>query len=200
MRRGNIGILDIGGAFNLKPQNRMTPEVDTERVAAKCGKLANYGRQPQPATLFLGQEKPNISAKGGARGLHIAELHNFFKPPSEHNHGFKRRLGCRPQAATGGAATSISNKQSGDAILPAKQTLTLNAFSLKTRFQNDRIGILLDGGARSGRINDDLDIGNAFGGNIANAPLGGRITASASRLGHIEALSARRRAKHYNQA
>ncbi|PKT96177.1 hypothetical protein CWI61_01935, partial [Neisseria meningitidis] len=57
------------------------------------------------------------------------------------------------------------SRQSGDAVLPGGQALGLNAFSLKTRFQNDRIGILLDGGARFERINADLGIAIAFGGN-----------------------------------
>ncbi|EOG0688472.1 translocation/assembly module TamB domain-containing protein [Neisseria gonorrhoeae] len=48
------------------------------------------------------------------------------------------------------------------------------------------IGILDIGGARFGRINADLGIGNAFGGNMANTPLGGRITASLPDLGALK--------------
>ncbi|RPC99373.1 translocation/assembly module TamB [Neisseria meningitidis] len=181
--KGSIGILDIGGAFNLKLQNRMTLEAGAERVAASA---ANWQAMGGSLNLqhFSWDRKTGISAKGGARGLHIAELHNFFKPPFEHN----LVLNGDWDVAYGRNARGYLNisRQSGDAVLPGGQALGLNAFSLKTRFQNDRIGILLDGGAHFGRINADLDIGNAFGGNMANAPLGGRITASLPDLGALK--------------
>ncbi|HGO6886006.1 TPA: translocation/assembly module TamB domain-containing protein [Neisseria meningitidis] len=181
--KGSIGILDIGGAFNLKLQNRMTLEAGAERVAASA---ANWQAMGGSLNLqhFSWDKKTGISAKGGAHGLHIAELHNFFKPPFEHN----LVLNGDWDVAYGRNARGYLNisRQSGDAVLPGGQALGLNAFSLKTRFQNDRIGILLDGGARFGRINADLDIGNAFGGNMANAPLGGRITASLPDLGALK--------------
>ncbi|HEZ0513515.1 TPA: translocation/assembly module TamB [Neisseria meningitidis] len=181
--KGSIGILDIGGAFNLKLQNRMTLEAGAERVAASA---ANWQAMGGSLNLqhFSWDKKTGISAKGGAHGLHIAELHNFFKPPFEHN----LVLNGDWDVAYGRNARGYLNisRQSGDAVLPGGQALGLNAFSLKTRFQNDRIGILLDGGARFGRINADLDIGNAFGGNMANAPLGGRITASLPDLGTLK--------------
>ncbi|HGG9805909.1 TPA: translocation/assembly module TamB domain-containing protein [Neisseria meningitidis] len=181
--KGSIGILDIGGAFNLKLQNRMTLEAGAERVAASA---ANWQAMGGSLNLqhFSWDKKTGISAKGGAHGLHIAELHNFFKPPFEHN----LVLNGDWDVAYGRNARGYLNisRQSGDAVLPGGQALGLNAFSLKTRFQNDRIGILLDGGARFGRINADLGIANAFGGNMANAPLGGRITASLPDLGALK--------------
>ncbi|ENV1455399.1 translocation/assembly module TamB [Neisseria gonorrhoeae] len=181
--KGSIGILDIGGAFNLKLQNRMTLEAGAEHVAASA---ANWQAMGGSLNLqhFSWDRKTGISAKGGARGLHIAELHNFFKPPFEHN----LVLNGDWDVAYGHNARGYLNisRQSGDAVLPGGQALGLNAFSLKTRFQNDRIGILLDGGARFGRINADLGIGNAFGGNMANTPLGGRITASLPDLGALK--------------
>ncbi|ENS8976715.1 translocation/assembly module TamB [Neisseria gonorrhoeae] len=181
--KGSIGILDIGGAFNLKLQNRMTLEAGAERLAASA---ANWQAMGGSLNLqhFSWDRKTGISAKGGARGLHIAELHNFFKPPFEHN----LVLNGDWDVAYGHNARGYLNisRQSGDAVLPGGQALGLNAFSLKTRFQNDRIGILLDGGARFGRINADLGIGNAFGGNMANTPLGGRITASLPDLGALK--------------
>lgn len=181
--KGSIGILDIGGAFNLKLKNRMTLEAGAERVAASA---ANWQAMGGSLNLqhFSWDKKTGISAKGGARGLHIAELHNFFKPPFEHN----LVLNGDWDVAYGRNARGYLNisRQSGDAVLPGGQALGLNAFSLKTRFQNDRIGILLDGGARFGRINADLGIANAFGGNMANAPLGGRITASLPDLGALK--------------
>ncbi|HEY9992718.1 TPA: translocation/assembly module TamB domain-containing protein [Neisseria meningitidis] len=181
--KGSIGILDIGGAFNLKLQNRMTLEAGAERVAASA---ANWQAMGGSLNLqhFSWDKKTGISAKGSARGLHIAELHNFFKPPLEHN----LVLNGDWDVAYGRNARGYLNisRQSGDAVLPGGQALGLNTFSLKTRFQNDRIGILLDGGARFGRINADLGIANAFGGNMANAPLGGRITASLPDLGALK--------------
>ncbi|HGO8049592.1 TPA: translocation/assembly module TamB domain-containing protein [Neisseria meningitidis] len=181
--KGSIGILDIGGAFNLKLKNRMTLEAGAERVAASA---ANWQAMGGSLNLqhFSWDKKTGISAKGGAHGLHIAELHNFFKPPFEHN----LVLNGDWDVAYGRNARGYLNisRQSGDAVLPGGQALGLNAFSLKTRFQNDRIGILLDGGARFGRINADLGIANAFGGNMANAPLGGRITASLPDLGALK--------------
>ena len=181
--KGSISVFDIGGAFNLKLQNRMTLEAGTERVAASA---ANWQAMGGSLNLqhFSWDKKTGISAKGGAHGLHIAELHNFFKPPVEHN----LVLNGDWDVAYGRNARGYLNisRQSGDAVLPGGQALGLNAFSLKTRFQNDRIGILIDGGARFGRINADLGIGNAFGGNMANAPLGGRITASLPDLGALK--------------
>lgn len=181
--KGNISVFDIGGAFNLKLQNRMMLEAGAERVAASA---ANWQAMGGSLNLqhFSWDKKTGISAKGGARGLHIAELHNFFKPPVEHN----LVLNGDWDVAYGRNARGYLNisRQSGDAVLPGGQALGLNAFSLKTRFQNDRIGVLLDGGARFGRINADLGIANAFGGNMANAPLGGRITASLPDLGALK--------------
>lgn len=181
--KGSIGILDIGGAFNLKLQNRMMLEAGAERVAASA---ANWQAMGGSLNLqhFSWDKKTGISAKGSARGLHIAELHNFFKPPLEHN----LVLNGDWDVAYGRNARGYLNisRQSGDAVLPGGQALGLNTFSLKTRFQNDRIGVLLDGGARFGRINADLGIANAFGGNMANAPLGGRITASLPDLGALK--------------
>lgn len=122
----------------------------------------------------MGQENRHIG-KGGARGLHIAELHNFFKPPFEHN----LVLNGDWDVAYGHNARGYLNISKQRRCRIARRAgFGFERIFLKTRFQNDRIGILLDGGARFGRINADLGIGNAFGGNMANTPLGGRITAS----------------------
>ncbi|KAE9493412.1 periplasmic domain protein [Neisseria gonorrhoeae] len=88
---------------------------------------------------FSWDRKTGISAKGGARGLHIAELHNFFKPPFEHN----LVLNGDWDVAYGHNARGYLNisRQAADAVLPGGQALGLNAFTWKTRFQNDRIGI-----------------------------------------------------------
>lgn len=74
----------------------------------------------------MGQENRHIG-KGGARVLHIAELHNFFKPPFEHN----LVLNGDWDVAYGHNARGYLNisRQSGDAVLPGGQALGLNAFS-----------------------------------------------------------------------
>ena len=173
--KGSISVFDIGGAFNLKLQNRMMLEAGAERVAMST---ANWRAMGGSLNLqhFSWDKKSGISAKGNAHSLHIAELHNFYKPPVEHN----LVLDGDWDVAYGHNAHGYLNisRQSGDVVLDGKHALGLNALSLKTRFQNNRIETLLDSGTRFGRINADLDIGNAFGGNMAAAPIGGRITVS----------------------
>ncbi len=173
--KGSISVFDIGGAFNLKLQNRMMLEAGAERVAMST---ANWRAMGGSLNLqhFSWDKKSGISAKGNAHSLHIAELHNFYKPPVEHN----LVLDGDWDVSYGHNAHGYLNinRQSGDVVLDGKHALGLNALSLKTRFQNNRIETLLDSGTRFGRINADLGIGNAFGGNMAAAPIGGRITVS----------------------
>ncbi|WP_241360160.1 hypothetical protein, partial [Escherichia coli] len=61
--KGSIGILDIGGAFNLKLQSRMTLEAGAEHVAASA---ANWQAMGGSLNLqhFSWDRKPGISAKG----------------------------------------------------------------------------------------------------------------------------------------
>ena len=186
--KGSVDTLDIGGAFNLKLQNRMNLEAGAERVSMSAARWSAMGGSLNLQN-FVWDKKAGITSKGSAQSLHITELQNFVKIPVEHN----LVLGGDWDLAYSQNARGYLNinRQSGDIILPNKDPkkqmpLGLSALSLRTRFQNGRIDSTLDGSTRFGSVNADLGISQQFGNKIANAPISGKINLNVPDLGAIK--------------
>ncbi|ASK28484.1 translocation/assembly module TamB [Neisseria chenwenguii] len=174
--KGSVGVLDISGAFNLKLQNRMNLEAGANRVAMSTARWSAMGGSLNLQN-FVWDKKAGITSKGSAQNLHMSELHNFYKPAVEHN----LVLGGDWDLSYSQNARGYLNisRQGGDIVLPQKnQPLGLTALALRTRFQNGRIDAVLDGNTRYGRVNGNVNIGQQFGSNIANAPVRGKINLS----------------------
>ena len=172
--KGTINTLDISGAFNLKLQNSMNLEAGAERVAMSAARWAAMGGNLN-LNSFVWDKKNGLSTKGSANNLHISELHNFFKPPVEHN----LVLNSDWDLAYSENARGYLNvrRQSGDVVIfPArKQSLGLSALELQTRFQNGRIDNTIKGDTRFGNLIGNLAISQRFGNDITRAPLNGNL-------------------------
>ncbi|MCP1660870.1 translocation/assembly module TamB domain-containing protein [Neisseria perflava] len=170
--KGTVSTLDISGAFNLKLQNRMTLEAGAERVAMSPARWAAMGGSINLQN-FVWDKKAGITSKGSAQNLHMAELHNFYTPPVPHN----LILGGDWDLSYSQNAHGYLNitRQGGDITISDKQTLGLSALSLRTRFQNGRIDATVDSATRFGRVDGSVGIAQQFGGNIANAPISGKV-------------------------
>ncbi|WP_165089678.1 translocation/assembly module TamB domain-containing protein [Neisseria yangbaofengii] len=184
--KGVVNVLDISGAFNLKLQNRMNLEAGAERVAMSPARWAAMGGVLNLQS-FVWDKQTGITTKGSAQNLHMAELHNFYRPPVSHN----LVLGGDWDMSYSENARGYLNivRQGGDVILPQNnQPLGLGNLSLRTRFQNNRIDAQLDGHSRFGRVDADVGINQQFGGDLANAPLTGRVNANISDLTALRPL------------
>ncbi|WP_416192784.1 translocation/assembly module TamB domain-containing protein [Neisseria sp. CCUG12390] len=184
--KGAVDTLDISGAFNLKLQNRMNLEAGAERVVMSPARWTAMGGSLNLQS-FVWDKRSGITTKGSAQNLHMAELHNFYQPPVSHN----LVLGGDWDMSYSQNARGYLNivRQGGDVVLPQNnQPLGLSVLSLRTRFQNNRIDAELDGHTRFGRVDADVGINQQFGGNLANAPLSGRVNADISDLTALRPL------------
>ena len=184
--KGIIDALDISGAFNLKLQNRMNLEAGADHVSMSAARWSAMGGSLNLQN-FVWDKKTGITTKGNAQNLHMAELHNFYTPPVEHN----LVLGGDWDMSYSQNARGYLNivRQSGDIILPDnKQPLGLSALALRTRFQNGRIDAALEGGTRFGKVDATVGISQQFGSNIANAPVSGKVNVSIARLESLRVL------------
>ncbi|QEY23880.1 translocation/assembly module TamB domain-containing protein [Neisseria animalis] len=171
--KGTVGTLNIGGAFNLRLQNRINLEAGAERVAMSPAQWAVMGGSLNLQS-FVWDKKTGITSKGSAHNLHMAELHNFYTPPVPHN----LVLGGDWDVSYSENARGYLNvsRQGGDVLLPdSNQPLGLSALMLNTRFQNGRIDARLNGNTRFGKADAAIGIAQQFGSNIAAAPLSGKI-------------------------
>lgn len=171
--QGRVNALDIAGAFNLKLQNSVALEAGAERVALGTARWAAMGGSLNLAN-FVWDKKNGIVTKGSAANLHMAELHNFYRPPVEHNLVLDGDWDLAYSQNTRGYL-NISQK-SGDIILPhRKQNLGLNRLQLQTRFQNGRIDGTLSGKTRYGDLSGNALVGQQFGSRLADAPVSGNL-------------------------
>lgn len=171
---GTLGVLDISGAFNLKLQNRMNLDASAERVVMSPARWAAMGGTLNLQS-FVWDKKQGITTKGRADNLHMAELHNFYQPPFEHN----LILGGDWDMSYSQNPRGYVNltHQGGDLTLPKDiQPMGIRALSLKTRFQNNRIDSVLDGRTRLGNVSGNLGINHQFGREFAQAPMSGKIS------------------------
>ena len=171
--KGTVGRLDLSGGFNLKLQNRMSLEAGAERVALGAAQWAAMGGRLN-LNSFVWDKKNGLTSKGTAANLNVAELHNFFKMPVEHN----LVLSADWDLAYSQNARGFINvrQQSGDIVLPyRKQALGLNGLTLQTRFQNGRIDNQINGKTRYGNIGGNVGISQQFGHSIMQAPVSGNL-------------------------
>lgn len=184
--KGLLNALDIGGAFNLKLQNRVALEAGSERVQLGAARWAAMGGSLNLQN-FVWDKKLGITSKGSADNLHLAELHHFYKPPVPHNLVLGGDWDMSYSENMRGHLNLL--RQGGDVVLNVEgkppQNLGLGALALRSRFQNGRIDAQLEGTTRFGRLNASADIGQQFGGDITQAPLNGRIAAD---LPNLDAL------------
>lgn len=184
--KGVVEALDISGAFNLKLQNRMNLEAGAGRVVMSPARWSAMGGTLNLQS-FAWDKQNGITTKGSAQNLHMAELHNFYRPPVSHN----LVLGGDWDMSYSQNARGYLNivRQGGDIVLPQNnQPLGLSALSLRTRFQNNRIDAVLEGNTRFGTVDANVGINQQFGGNIANAPLTGRVNANVGNLASLRPL------------
>ena len=171
--KGTVGRLDLSGGFNLKLQNRMSLEAGAERVTLGAAQWSAMGGRLN-LNSFVWDKKNGLTSKGTAANLNVAELHNFFKMPVEHN----LVLSADWDLAYSQNARGFINvrQQSGDIVLPyRKQALGLNGLTLQTRFQNGRIDNQINGKTRYGNIGGNVGISQQFGHSIMQAPVSGNL-------------------------
>ncbi|QEY26739.1 translocation/assembly module TamB domain-containing protein [Neisseria zalophi] len=178
--KGTLSTLDISGAFNLTLQNRMRLEAGSERVVMSAARWAAMGGSLNMEN-FVWDSRSGITTKGSASNLAMAQLHNFYEPPVQHN----LVLSADWDLSYSNNARGYLNirRQSGDIELPyRKQMLGLGALSLNTRFQNGRIDTTLNGVTGYGNIDGNLVINQQFGNDISLAPMSGQVRISAPDL------------------
>ncbi|XXQ69195.1 translocation/assembly module TamB domain-containing protein [Neisseriaceae bacterium B1] len=178
---GQIGALDVSGALDLKLQNRMGLEVGTERVV-----LGAAHWQALSGSLNLERlvwdKQAGLSTKGSAQSLHLVQLHNFYTPPVEHNLVLSGDWDLNyTQNPTGYLNV---RQQGGDIILndARKTPLLLNNFVLNTQLSNRGILNKFSGNTRYGKAEGNFDILQTFGGDLAQAPVTGRVLVRSENL------------------
>ncbi|OSI35557.1 translocation/assembly module TamB domain-containing protein [Neisseria dumasiana] len=178
--KGTLSVLDIGGAFNLKLQNRMNLEAGAERVVMSAARWAAMGGSLNMEN-FVWDKRNGITTKGNAVNLDMSQLHNFYTPPVKHNLVL---AGDWDLSYSQNARGYLNiRRQSGDVELPyRKQMLGLGALSLNTTFQNGRIDSKLNGVTGYGKIDGNVVISQQFGNDIKLAPINGKISIGAPNL------------------
>lgn len=178
--KGTLSVLDIGGAFNLKLQNRMNLEAGAERVVMSAARWSAMGGSLNMEN-FVWDKKNGITTKGNAANLDMSQLHNFYTPPVKHNLVLSGDWDLSYSQNARGYLNI--RRQSGDIELPyRKQMLGLGALSLNTTFQNGRIDSKLSGITGYGNIDGNIVISQQFGNDIKLAPINGRISINAPSL------------------
>lgn len=184
--RGRVGILDLGGAFNLKLLAPLQLEAGAERVVMNNARWAAMGGSLNLQTL-LWDKKQGLTTRGNARNLAVQQLHNIMPLPVEQN-----------LVLSGDWDLSYSNnargylkiyQQSGDIILPYRnQALGLDKVVLETRFQNGRIDNQLSGNTRYATVEARVAVAQQFGSDILKAPVSGHIKLNAADLDKLRHL------------
>lgn len=184
--QGRVNVLDIAGAFNLKLQNSVGLEAGAERVALGAARWTAMGGSLNLAN-FVWDKKNGIVTKGSAANLHMAELHNFYKPPVGHDLVLD---GDWDLAYTRNARGYLNIRQkSGDIVLPyRRQNLGLSRLQLQTRFQNGRIDGTLAGKTRYGDLSGTAAVSQQFGNRLADAPVNGRLQLNVPDLNALKHL------------
>ena len=184
--KGSIGTLDLSGGLRLKLQNRMNLEAGAKRVAMSSAQWAAMGGRLN-MNSFVWDKQNGLSSKGSANGLNIAELHQFFTLPVEHNLTLAADWDIAYSQNTRGHLDI--RQQSGDITLPyRKQALGLNGLLLQTRFQNGRIDSTLKGGTRYGNLEGGITVSQQFGSNVAQAPVNGHLRLNIPDLSILKSL------------
>ncbi|WP_043903152.1 translocation/assembly module TamB domain-containing protein [Kingella kingae] len=173
--QGAINTLDVGGALQLRLQNPMRLEAGAKRVSMSSARWQALGGS-LAMDSFVWDAATGLTTKGNASSLHLSQLHNFYKPPVEHDLVI---------AADWDMAYSTSprgffniKQQSGDVILPTarKQALNLNGFVLNSKLDVRGIHNQVQAATRYGKLSGNYNILQAFGqGAITAAPVSGSL-------------------------
>lgn len=179
--RGNINALNLAGAIDLKLLAPFALEASAQRVALQASQWqALLGKL---VLSHLTWDKENgLSTKGQAENLHLAQLHNFYQPPIEHNLVLSGDWDVRyNQNPTGYIHL---RQQSGDIILPdeRKSNLLLNQLTLNTQLTPNNISNQLSGQTRYGKVVGQINITPNFGHAFGQAPLSGQININSENL------------------
>lgn len=179
--QGNINLLDITGALNLKLQNPIHLIASKEYIELS---KANWQALKGSLNLehFTWHAQNGLSSKGVANNLHLEELHQFYTPPIQHNLVLAGDWDFTYNQAPKGYLNI--HQQSGDIILSANRTapLGLNQLSVKTQFNQRGIFNTLHSNTRYGNINGQINILQTLGNNLMQAPLNGQITIQSENL------------------
>lgn len=184
---GTISKLDIGGALQLHLQNPMKLEAGETRVALSSARWQALGGGLNLIS-FVWDKQQGLTTKGSVDNAHIAQLHNFYTPPIEHD----LVISADWDLNYGNSPRGYLNlrQQAGDIILPTarKPKLELKNFVLKTRFAER--GILNDfsGDTRYGKASGDFNILQGFGGDFTHAPVGGTLRLDVAELNLLKNL------------
>ena len=170
---GSINTLDVSGALQLHLQNAMRLNASAERVSMSAARWQALNGSLN-LDSFIWDKKTGLITKGNANGLQLAQLHNFYTPPVEHD----LVIAADWDLAYSNTPRGFLNikQQAGDVVLPPrKQKLGLHNFVLNTKLDGRGIHNTVNATTELGKISGSYNIMQAFGGNIASAPVSGSL-------------------------
>lgn len=185
---GTIGTLDVGGALQLRLHNPMKLEAGAQRVVMSAARWQALGGSLN-LEQFVWDAKNGLTTKGHASSLHLAQLHNFYQPPVQHD----LVIAADWDMAYSSSPRGFLNvkQQNGDVILPTArpQPLNLNGFVLNTSLDGRGIHNKVQAATRYGKLNGNYSILQAFGGGtITAAPVTGNLQFDSENLDTLRNL------------
>ncbi|MDO4433631.1 MAG: translocation/assembly module TamB domain-containing protein [Alysiella sp.] len=185
---GMIDALNVGGALDLKLQNRMSLEAGAERVI-----LGTARWQALSGSLnlerFSWDKRTGLTTKGRADNLHLVQLHHFYKPPIEHNLVLAGDWDLTYSQNPNGYFNL--RQQGGDIVLGdvRKTALALSGVLVNTQLNGRGILNKFSGNTRYGKVEGVFDILQNFGsGNFMQAPVSGRVQIHSENLDTLRNL------------
>lgn len=185
--RGNVGTLDIGGAFNLRLLNPVRLEAGAERVALSDARWAAM-RGSLNLQNFVWETGKGIATRGSATGLHLEELHTLLETAGRADEAAVRQN----LVVSGDWNINYSRnadgylkltQQSGDLLMSYRQqALGLKNLVLDTRFHSGRIDNRLTGQTRYGNLDAAVAVSQTFGSSLSAAPVSGYLKINAPDL------------------
>ena len=172
---GTVSTLDVGGALQLRLQNAMKLEAGAKRVVLSAANWQALGGTLQ-LQQFSWDAQSGLNTKGSANQLHLAQLHNFYKPPVEHDLVIAANWDMSYSHSPRGFLQL--KQQGGDVILPTarKQALNLSGFVLNTTLDSRGIQNQVQADTRYGKVQGQYNILRSFGqGNLLTAPVSGSL-------------------------
>ncbi len=170
---GTVGVLDVAGALQLRLNHPMHLEAGAARVVMSAARWQALGGSLN-LDHFVWDAKSGLTSKGNANGLQLAQLHNFYTPPIEHDLTIAANWDLNYSTRAHGFLTI--KQQSGDVILPMrKQPLGLRDFVLNTQLSGNEIHNKINAKTNIAEISGHYNILQAFGGDIAVAPVSGHM-------------------------
>lgn len=185
---GVVDKLDLSGGLNLHLHNPMRLEASQQRVAMNAARWQALGGS-LVLDNFVWDKQAGLTTKGRADNIHFSELHNWYKPPIEHNLVLAGDWDLAYSQSPRGYLNL--RQQGGDVVLPTarKQNLNLQNWRLNTQFNANGINNKLSGDTRYGQISGSLDILQAFGNApLSQAPIHGKFVFHSADLDTLRSL------------